>query len=316
MPPRAIPGRYTATARPRTHPYICTLPDIGSQVTAVRLLVCLASAALTLPSCAGPEQRLPGRPAGDIRAAEVRKTDDASYHVRWTVEPPGSPVAVFASTDPANIPHTEPLAETTAAEAIVSGLDPRQRYYFELVPEGGSGFASATRFVHLQGARNVRDLGGYETRDGRRVRWGNVFRSDELTALTDDDVARIGNMGIRVVCDLRRASRREAVPDRLPTQHAPATLNLDISAATADRQSPLTDWSDAEAEAQMAEGYALRIRSTGPLYGRMLDELINPANRPFLRERPSISLSGWERPRWDGGGTPATCAGRARGDGR
>lgn len=264
-------------------PYKILSPDIGSQVTAISLLVCLASAALTLPGCGRPDQRLPpGRPAGDIKAAEVRKTDDGSYHVRWTVEPPGSPVAVFASTDPANIPHTEPVAETTEAEAIVSGLDPRQRYYFELVPEGGRGFASATRFVKLQGARNVRDLGGYETQDGRRVRWGNVFRSDELTDLTDADVTLIGSMGIRVVCDLRRESRREAVPDRLPAQNAPAILNLDISAATAGRQSALTDWSDEGAEAQMAEGYALRIRRAGPLYGRMLDALIDPANRPFL----------------------------------
>ena len=181
--------REAKTISSLNHPHICTLHDIGSQITAVSLLVCLASAALTLPGCGRPEQRLPDRTPGNIKAAEVKKTDDASYHVRWTVEPPGSTVAVFASTDPANIPHTEPLAESTEAEAIVSGLDPRQRYYFELVPAGGRGFVSATRFVTLQGARNVRDLGGYETRDGRRVRWGNVFRSDELTNLTDADVA-------------------------------------------------------------------------------------------------------------------------------
>ena len=84
------------------------------------------------------------------------------------------------------------------------------------------------------------------------------------------------------MCDLRRESRREAEPDRLPALNAPAILNLDISAATAGRQSSLTGWSDEGAEAQMAEGYALRIRSAGPLYGRMLDALIDPANRPFL----------------------------------
>ena len=251
-------------------------------IVPISCLVFLVTAAPTLPGCRRTEQALPGQPAGDITAAEVSRTDDGSYHVRWTVEPPGSTVVVFAGTDPANIPHAEPLAETTEAGAIVSGLDPRQRYYFDLVPEGGGGVASATRVMKLQGARNFRDLGGYETRDGRRVRWGNVFRSDELTDLTAADLALVGNMGIRVVCDLRRALRREAVPDRLPAQNAPVTLHLDIAAATGGRQSPLTDWSDEGAEAQMAEGYALRIRTAGPLYGRMLDELIDPANRPFL----------------------------------
>ena len=87
----------------------------------------------------------------------------------------------------------------------------------------------AMRFVSFEGARNFRDLGGYETMDGRRVRWGTVFRSDALTDLGDADLARITHMGIRVVCDLRRDSEREEQPDRLPTQNPPARLNLDIS---------------------------------------------------------------------------------------
>ncbi len=249
----------------------------------ISCLVFLATAVLAQPGCGTPEQTLPLRPAGEITTAEVGRTDDGSYRLRWTVEPPGAPVAVFASTDPANIPHAEPVAETTEAEAIVSGLDPRQRHYFELVPEGGEGFVSATRFVHLQGAQNFRDIGGYETREGRRVRWGAVFRSDDLVDLTDPDLTLVSNMGIRVVCDLRRKSRREVAPDRLPTQNAPATLNLDISEATdGGGSSSIEEWSDEEAEAQMAEGYARRIRTAGPLYGQMIDRLIGPANRPFL----------------------------------
>ena len=237
---------------------------------------------LVTAGCDRPEQALPGRPAGAITTAEVSRIDGGSYRLRWTVEPPGTAVAIFASPDPADIPHAEPIAETTEAEAIVRGLDPLRRYYFELVPEGGEGVVAATRFVNLQGARNFRDLGGYETQDGRRVRWGHVFRSDELTDLTDADVTLVGNMGIRVVCDLRSESRREAAPDRLPASNAPTTLNLDISGATSGRRSSWTDWSDEGAEAQMAEGYALRIRRAGPLYGRMLDEMIGPDNRPFL----------------------------------
>ena len=248
----------------------------------ISCLVSLVAAVLVQLGCGSPEQTLPVRPAGEITAAEVSRTDDGSYRLRWTVEPPDAPVAVFASTDPVNIPHAEPVAETAEAEAIVSGLEPYQRYYFELVPEGGKGFVFATRFVNLQGAQNFRDIGGYETREGRRVRWGTVFRSDDLVDLTDADLTLVSKMSIRVVCDLRRESRREAAPDRLPTQNAPATLNLDISGAIDGRESSSIDWSDEEAEALMAEGYARRIRTAGPLYGQMIDKLIDPANRPFL----------------------------------
>ncbi len=35
------------------------------------------------------------------------------------------------------------------------------------------------------GTRNLRDIGGYRTRDGRRTRWRTIFRSDCLDQLTD-----------------------------------------------------------------------------------------------------------------------------------
>jgi protein-tyrosine phosphatase len=42
--------------------------------------------------------------------------------------------------------------------------------------------------VKLEGQPNFRDLGGYETADGRKVKSGVVFRSGELHRLTDADV--------------------------------------------------------------------------------------------------------------------------------
>ena len=35
--------------------------------------------------------------------------------------------------------------------------------------------AEHTRAFDVEGAYNVRDLGGYETDDGRTTRWGNTF---------------------------------------------------------------------------------------------------------------------------------------------
>ena len=68
----------------------------------------------------------------------------------------------------------------------------------------------------LEGCLNLRDLGGYETTDGRRVRTGCLFRSDELHQLTDRDLEAVSRLGIRVVFDLRNADEREARPNRLP----------------------------------------------------------------------------------------------------
>ena len=59
------------------------------------------------------------------------------------------------------------------------------------------------RHVPLSGQPNFRDLGGYATADGRRVKWRAVYRSGELSQLTDGDVTKLGDLGIRTVVDLR-----------------------------------------------------------------------------------------------------------------
>lgn len=62
---------------------------------------------------------------------------------------------------------------------------------------------------------NLRDLGGHATEDGRRVRSGCLFRSDELCSLTDADLAQLSELGIRVVLDLRNDVERARRPGRL-----------------------------------------------------------------------------------------------------
>ena len=47
------------------------------------------------------------------------------------------------------------------------------------------------KHIPLKGAYNVRDLGGYPTADGGATKWGLLYRSDNLNALTDEDWAEI-----------------------------------------------------------------------------------------------------------------------------
>lgn len=68
--------------------------------------------------------------------------------------------------------------------------------------------------MRLEGAVNFRDLGGYETADGRRVRPGLLWRSDSLADLTAADLEVLGGLGLRTVCDLRAVGEREARPNR------------------------------------------------------------------------------------------------------
>jgi protein-tyrosine phosphatase len=65
------------------------------------------------------------------------------------------------------------------------------------------------RDVRLDGAVNVRELGGLSTVGGRRVRAGIVLRSASLADLTDDDVTTLRGAGLRTVVDLRGGAEVE-----------------------------------------------------------------------------------------------------------
>ncbi len=49
----------------------------------------------------------------------------------------------------------------------------------------------STRHIPLEGNLNLRDIGGYRSADGRAVRRGCLFPSDELHALTDADASLV-----------------------------------------------------------------------------------------------------------------------------
>src|ERR1700722_304324 len=102
------------------------------------------------------------------------------------------------------------------------------------------------RILKFEGGCNFRDLGGYRTCDGRELQWGAVFRPGVLSFFTPTDDEGLNQLGVRVICDLRRAEEREHEPTRWPdadTQHlswedgsAPPT----IRSVAANRTHPYT----------------------------------------------------------------------------
>lgn len=80
-----------------------------------------------------------------------------------------------------------------------------------LVPSAGPGSG-----LGLATAPNLRDVGGWSTRDGGRVATGALYRSTDLSRLAGPDVPAFAGLGIRAVYDLRSAAERAGAPDRLP----------------------------------------------------------------------------------------------------
>lgn len=163
--------------------------------------------------------------------AWVERREDGALILRWR---PETAVVVYAGTDPEAIDRAVPPAVFPASEksgAALPPLDPARRFYFEVHFQNGAAgsppLVVAERVLPLSGGINFRDIGGYPTRDGRMTRWGRFYRAGSLADLTDDDVAYLERLGLRLICDLRTGEEVAAHPDRLPPaavhQHRPVT---------------------------------------------------------------------------------------------
>lgn len=73
-----------------------------------------------------------------------------------------------------------------------------------------------TRHIPLTGTPNLRDLGGYVSRCGRRIKHGKLFRSGTLAYLSDTDWETLAAYNLGVVCDFRSARERSREPTKPP----------------------------------------------------------------------------------------------------
>ncbi|MGE7225596.1 tyrosine-protein phosphatase [Paenibacillus sp. PDC88] len=112
---------------------------------------------------------------------------------------------------------------------------------------------SFERRLQLTGAYNVRDLGGYLTRDGQTTRWGRFFRADGLHRLTENDRKTLLEKGVGTVIDLRHEYEVSEFKNVFTDSQEVAYHNVSlINPATTERQD---------------------INSLGELYVEMLDHV-------------------------------------------
>ena len=63
---------------------------------------------------------------------------------------------------------------------------------------------------------NLRDLGGYKTKNGATVVHGLVYRSNQLAGISPEDMEKIAKLGLKNDYDLRTEAERTPLPDQLP----------------------------------------------------------------------------------------------------
>ena len=56
----------------------------------------------------------------------------------------------------------------------------------------------------FEGCFNFRDIGGYQTADGRTVRWGRYYRAGRQDRMTQTDLDKLAQLGVSTQIDLRK----------------------------------------------------------------------------------------------------------------
>lgn len=71
------------------------------------------------------------------------------------------------------------------------------------------------RSIILEGAHNVRDIGGYKVQDKYITKWKKFIRADGLENLTDNDIKKLVDYGLKIDIDLRSEQEYSVFKDKL-----------------------------------------------------------------------------------------------------
>jgi protein-tyrosine phosphatase len=133
----------------------------------------------------------------------------------------------------------------------------------------------ASRHLPLDGTYNVRDIGGYTTRPGRRTRWRTLLRADSLHRLTAPAQAELLACGVRTIVDLRHVGEQLAAPNVFAGSSAVRYLHAPLL------EDPTTRASSAPA-ASLSEIYRLALRTRGDQIAAIFNQLAVDDGLPAL----------------------------------
>ena len=135
-----------------------------------------------------------------------------------------------------------------------------------------------SRQIVVQGAYNLRDIGGYAAAEGASTRWRSHLRADSLHGLTRADMELLAAQGLRLVIDLRGDQEIAEQPNPFISYPGIRYANVPIFAALA----PAVMMQRQANRFRMAEHYRDAIDQCGPAISRVIGLIAEEEAGPVL----------------------------------
>lgn len=148
----------------------------------------------------------------------------------------------------------------------------------------------------IQVTHNARGLGGLTTSDGQAIADGVLFRSDSLSALTNEGIAALAELGIGTVVDLRTDGERARAADVLPSDGSVTLIALPVLGGAMDEMVKQLLPSDG-AHAALTAGQLTTLLDQVPTLAQLYVSILASSAQQFAElARAVIAASGTDRP--------------------
>ena len=216
----------------------------------------------------------------------MERSDEGDYLLKWEVNPDQEGnITIYSAHDGSSIENFTPFAIAQITDHV-HRINPSEtgtrNFFFLRTANAFSGIVS-NRFIEMQNIRNFRDVGGYFTTDNRQVRWGQIFRSGDLSSASEQDKQTINQLGIRTVLDFRSEENARLHPLQLGPDIQVIPLHLtpmeDTQFIELIERDALTR---ADAIRHMQEKYVEIVNNHKTEFSVMFDILADESNFPVL----------------------------------
>jgi protein-tyrosine phosphatase len=209
------------------------------------------------------------RPSGAVERSGNQVT------VKWNGLGDAVTIWQVPMTDAAPKAGKQLIHDARGGEAvIVAPASPR--LYLVLRDSSGRETRLAERLLPLEGGVNFRDLGGYETVDGKTLAWGKIYRSGVMSGLTAADYRTLADLGIGAICDFRASDERIREPVDWPAGMNVKVLTRDYKLDMAPLMAVFGsgDITEDKTRAAMASFYGELPFTFAPQFKAMFAELL------------------------------------------